>query len=216
MMVCWSSLPLFSMLLFGARCKYLLIETADKPGLSADQPEQEKDAPTLSAAPAKTAALALPAASLPPKSPPPPLPELDLKEPAPSALDNLAAHTNSAAAVPAEPAVDILSQLEAEFAGAQLPTDPVAVLPAVNAAAQSAAPVAALPAVKAAAQPTAPVAALPDVKAAAQPAAPAKPAASAEPVASAMPDASAKQPRDVDSFLIETVDNPTQGLDNAA
>jgi hypothetical protein len=201
------------MLLFGARGKFLLIETADKPGLSADQPEQEQAAPTLSAAPVKPADLAVPADPLPPKSPPPPLPELDLKEPAPSALDSPAAPTKLAAA---EPAVDILSQLEAEFAGAQLPTDPVAVLPAVNAAAQSAAPVAALPAVKAAAQPTAPVAALPDVKAAAQPAAPAKPAASAEPVASAMPDASAKQPRDVDSFLIETVDNPTQGLDNAA
>jgi hypothetical protein len=192
MMVCWSSLPLFSMLLFGARGKFLLIETADKPGLSADQPEQEQAAPTLSAAPAKPAALALPAASLPPKSPeavpPPPLPELDLKDTAPSALENPAALAKSAAAVPAEPAMDILSQLEAEFAGAQLPTAPVAAPPAVNAAAQPAAPVAAPHAVHAAAQPVAP----------AKPAVPAKPAG------------------DVDSFLIETVDNPTQGLGDAA
>ncbi len=207
------------MLLFGARGKFLLIETADKPGLSADQPEQEQAAPTLSAAPAKTAALALPAAPLPHKRPeavpPPSLPEMDLKEKAPSALDNPAVPTKLAAAEPPEPAVDILSQLEAEFAGAQ-PTDPVAAPPAVKAASQPAAPVAAMPAVKAAAQPTAPVAALPDVEAAAQPAAPAKPAASAKPLAPAMPDAFAKQAGDVDSFLIETVDNPTQGLDDAA
>ncbi len=169
------------MLLFGARCKFLLIETADKPGLSADQPEQEQAAPTLSAAPAKTAVLALPAAPLPPKSPPSPLPEMDMKEPAPSALDSPAAPTKLAAA---EPAVDILSQLEAEFAGALLPTSPVAAPPAV--------------------------------KAAAQPAAPAKPAASAKPVAPAMPAVSAKQAGDVDSFLIETVDNPTEGLGDAA
>jgi hypothetical protein len=186
MMVCWSSLPLFSMLLFGARGKFLLIETADKPGLSADQPEQEQ------ATPAKKAALALPAATLPPKSPeavpPPPLPELDLKDTAPSALDNPAAPTKSAAAVPAEPAMDILSQLEAEFAGAHLLTAPVAALPAVNAAAQPAAPVAAPPAVNAAAQP----------------------------VAHAKPAVPAKQAGDVDSFLIETVDSPTQGLGDAA